>query len=166
MRNHRRGSVVDGHADVHSELGPNRGEHSGRAINPTIKVADLAWLEFVKPDLKRAETFARDFGFVVAARRPDALYLRGSLPGTPAMVIRKGAHPWFVGPTFKAAEKQDLQRLAQATGTRVEPLDEAIEGSVVRLADPSGFAVAVAHVNDEVPALAELAPQVLNVGTT
>ena len=71
MRNHRRGSVVDGHADLHSELGPNRGEHSGRTINPTIKVADLAWLEFAKPDLKRAETFARDFGFVVAARRPD-----------------------------------------------------------------------------------------------
>jgi hypothetical protein len=92
MRNHRRGSVVDGHADLHSELGPNRGEHSGRAINPTIKVADLAWLEFDKPDLKRAESFARDFGFVVAASKPDALYLRGSLPGTPAMVIRKGAH--------------------------------------------------------------------------
>jgi NAD(P)-dependent dehydrogenase (short-subunit alcohol dehydrogenase family) len=37
MRNHRHGSVVDGHADLHSELGPNRGEHSGRATNPTIK---------------------------------------------------------------------------------------------------------------------------------
>jgi hypothetical protein len=36
----------------------------------------------------------------------------------------------------------------------------------VRLTDPSGFAVAVAHVNDELPALAELAPQLLNVGTT
>ena len=147
MRNHRRGSVVDGHADLHSELGPDRGEHSGRAINPTIKV-DLAWLEFDKPDLKRAESFARDFGFVVAASKPDALYLRGSLPGTPAMAIRKGAHSRFVGPTFKAAEKHDLQRLAQATGTRVEPLDEAIEGSVVRLTDPSGFAVAVIHVDD------------------
>jgi hypothetical protein len=38
MRNHRRGSVVDGHADLHRELGPNR----GGAINPTIKVTDLA----------------------------------------------------------------------------------------------------------------------------
>jgi hypothetical protein len=151
---------------MHSERGPNRGEHTGRALNPTIKVADLAWLEFVKPDLKRAETFARDFGFIVDANKPDALYLRGSQPGTPAMVIRKGAHSRFVGPTFKAAEKQDVQRLAQATGTRVEPLDEAIAGSVVRLTDPSGFAVAVAHVNDELPALTELAPQLLNVGTT
>jgi NAD(P)-dependent dehydrogenase (short-subunit alcohol dehydrogenase family) len=71
MRNHRHGSVVDGHADLHSELGPNRGEHSGRAVSPTIKVTDLAWLEFEKPDLARAETFARAFGFAVAAREPD-----------------------------------------------------------------------------------------------
>jgi Glyoxalase/Bleomycin resistance protein/Dioxygenase superfamily len=157
---------VDGHAGMHSEHGANRGEHTGRAVNPTIKVADLAWLEFDKPDLTRAETFARDFGFVVAARKPDALYLRGSLPGTPAMVIRNGAQSKFVGPTFKAAEKQDLQRLALATGTRVEPLDEPIEGSVVRLTDPSGVRVAVAHIKDELPALAEQAAHVFNIGTT
>ena len=158
--------TADGHADMHSERGPNRGEHTGRATNPTIKVTDLAWLEFVKPDLEHAETFARDVGFVVAARTPEALYLRGSLPGTKAVVIRKGSHSRFVGPTFKAAEKQDLSRLAQVTGTRIQALDEAVAGSVVRLTDPSGFAVAVAHVNDELPALAEQTPQVLNVGTT
>ncbi len=39
-------------------------------------------------------------------------------------------------------------------------------GSVVRLTDPSGFAVAVTHVNDELPALGERAPHVFNVGTT
>jgi len=55
--------AVDGHADLHSEHGPNRGEHSGRSIDPTIKVTDLAWLEFEKPDLDRAEAFARAFGF-------------------------------------------------------------------------------------------------------
>ena len=87
---------VDGHAGMHSEHGANRGEHTGRAVNPTIKVADLAWLEFDKPDLKRAETFARDFGFVVAARKPDALYLRvaarhprhGDPQGRPLQVCR------------------------------------------------------------------------------
>src|SRR4030081_2903237 len=136
MRNHRRGSVVDGHADLHSELGPNRGEHTGRAINPTIKVTDLAWLEFEKPDLARAETFARAFGFAVAAREPTALYLRGSLPGTPCLVIRKGAQSRFIGPTFKAADAADLNRLANAADTRVEPLTDPSEGSVVRLTDP------------------------------
>ncbi|MCW2557919.1 MAG: 2,3-dihydroxybiphenyl 1,2-dioxygenase [Mycobacterium sp.] len=87
---------VDAHADLHSEHGGHRGEHTGRSPNPIIKVTDLAWLEFVKPDLVRAETFARDFGFVVAASNPDALYLRGSLPGTPAVVIRKGTSSRFV----------------------------------------------------------------------
>lgn len=158
--------MTDAHADLHSEHGANRGEHTGRALNPTIKVTDLAWLEFVKPDLGRAETFARDFGFVVAARKPDALYLRGTLPGSVGMVIRKGAGSRFVGPTFKAAEQHDLQRLARSTGTRVQHLDEVLDGSVVRLTDPSGFAVAVAHTNNVLPALTEPAPQVLNVGTT
>jgi hypothetical protein len=164
MRNHRHGRTVDGHADLHSELGPNRGEHSGRAINPTIKVTDLAWLEFEKPDLARAETFARAFGFGVAAREPTALYLRGSLPGTPCLVIRKAAHSRFVGPMFKAGEASDLHRLARATDRRVEPLTDPTAGSMVRLTDPSGFAVGVVHVGGELAALAEQQPHILNFG--
>lgn len=114
MTNHRHVDAVDGHADLHSDLGQNRGEHSRRVISPTIKVTDLAWLEFVKPDLSRAESFAGDFGFAVAAREPEALYLRGSLPGAPCLLIRRGAHSRFVGPTFKAGEAADLHRLARA----------------------------------------------------
>ena len=139
-------------ADLHSELGPNRGEHSGRAINPTIKVADLAWLEFEKPDLVRAETFARAFGFAVAAREPDALYLRGSLPGAPCVLIRRGAHSRFVGPTLKVGEAADLHRLARATCRRVEPLTDPTAGCIVRLTDPSGFAAGVVHLGSELPA--------------
>jgi len=41
MRNHHHLIAVDGHTDLHSEHGPNRGEHSGRSVNPTIKVTDL-----------------------------------------------------------------------------------------------------------------------------
>jgi len=164
MRNHRHGSVVDGHADLHSELGPNRGEHSGRAINPTIKATDLAWLEFEKPDLVRAETFARAFGFAVAAREPDALYLRGSLPGAPCVLIRRGAHSRFVGPTLKVGEAADLHRLARATDRRVEPLSDPTAGSIVRLTDPSGFAVGVVHLSGELPALADQQAQILNFG--
>src|ERR1700730_16494718 len=164
MRNHRHGSVVDGHADLHSELGPNRGEHSGRAINPTIKATDLAWLEFEKPDLVRAETFARAFGFAVAAREPDALYLRGSLPGAPCVLIRRGAHSRFVGPTLKVGEAADLHRLARATDRRVKPLSDPTAGSIVRLTDPSGFAVGVVHLSGELPALADQQAQILNFG--
>lgn len=155
MRNHHHHLIaVDGHADLHSEHGPNRGEHSGRSVNPTIKVTDLAWLEFEKPDLDRAETFARAFGFAVAGRDPKTLHLRGSLPGAPAVVIRKGARSRFIGPTFKAADASDLHTLAWANNRRVEPLDEPGEGSIVRLRDPSGIAVGVYHGRHDLPALA------------
>jgi catechol 2,3-dioxygenase-like lactoylglutathione lyase family enzyme len=165
MRNRHDSTAVDGHADLHSELGPNRGEHSGRSVNPTIKVTDLAWLEFEKPDLTRAETFARAFGFAVAAREPKVLYLRGSLPGTPAVVIRKGARSRFIGPTFKAADESDLHTLAWVNNRRVEPLDEPGEGYVVRLCDPNGITVGVYHGRHDLPALPEQRVHTLNFGS-
>ena len=42
---------VDAHKGLHSDQGALRGEHPGRSRNPLIKVRDLAWLEFEKPDL-------------------------------------------------------------------------------------------------------------------
>ena len=45
--------TVGAHNELHSERGARPGEHRGRARNPVIKVADIAWLEFEKPDLDR-----------------------------------------------------------------------------------------------------------------
>jgi catechol 2,3-dioxygenase-like lactoylglutathione lyase family enzyme len=156
---------VDAHTGLHSEQGPNRGEHSGRQVNPTIKVTDLAWLEFEKPDLAAAEAFARDFGFTVAARETAALHLRGSLPGTPCVVIRKGARTRFIGSTFKAADQDDLRLLARETNGRVETLTGPAEGDIVRLHDPNGFAVGVVHTRGDLPALPEQPPHTMNFGT-
>jgi hypothetical protein len=44
----------DSHRDLHSEQGALPGEHVGRASDPVIKVHDIAWLEFEKPDLAAA----------------------------------------------------------------------------------------------------------------
>lgn len=156
----------DVHAGLHSEQGRLRGEHIGRSLNPTIKVADLAWLTFEKPDLDRAEVFARDFGFAVAGRDEDALYLRGTLSGSYCLVIRRGPTSRFVGPAFRAAEAADLPRLATATGTEVRRLEERGGGQVVDLRDPSGFPVRVVHGVEELPALPEQQPLTLNVGTS
>ncbi|MYS88734.1 2,3-dihydroxybiphenyl 1,2-dioxygenase, partial [Streptomyces sp. SID5464] len=108
-------NVRTAHQDLHSEQGALRGEHPGRSRNPVIKVADLAWLEFEKPDLDRAEVFARDFGFGIAARTERELWLRGTFAGSPCMVIRRGRTSRFIGPAFRAAERADLDRLARAT---------------------------------------------------
>ncbi|MDN0200344.1 VOC family protein [Streptomyces sp. S.PNR 29] len=155
------------HQDLHSERGALRGEHPGRSRNPVIKVADLAWLEFEKPDLDRAEVFARDFGFAIAARTERELWLRGTFAGSPCMVIRKGRTSRFIGPAFRAAERADLDRLARATGTAVRAAEEAAApgGRTVDLLDPSGFPVRVVHCAEELPALPGQLPLTLNFGT-
>ena len=50
-----RSAPHDPHRDIHSDAGAVAGEHPGRSSNPVIKVRGLAWLEFSKPDLVRAE---------------------------------------------------------------------------------------------------------------
>ena len=75
--------LVGAHNDLHSEQGARKGEHPGRSRNPVIKVQDIAWLEFQKPDLARAEAFANAFGFATALRTHDELHLRGTDADTP-----------------------------------------------------------------------------------
>ncbi|RFC77535.1 2,3-dihydroxybiphenyl 1,2-dioxygenase [Streptomyces sp. AcE210] len=153
------------HQDLHSEQGAMRGEHPGRSRNPVIKVADLAWLEFEKPDLDRAEVFARDFGFATAARTEGELWLRGTFAGSPCMVIRKGRTSRFIGPAFRAAERADLERLARVTGSTVRDIDVPGGGQSVALLDPSGLPVRVVHCAEELPVLPEQEPLILNFGT-
>jgi len=109
---------VDAHKDLHSEQGAVRGEHPGRSRNPLIKVRDLAWLEFEKPDLVRAEAFARAFGFTTVLHTADELYLRGTDAGSPCVIVRRGTHSRFVGLAFAAQDTADVERLASATGGR------------------------------------------------
>ncbi|MFD0319031.1 VOC family protein [Streptomyces flavalbus] len=159
-----RGDVRTAHQDLHSERGALRGEHPGRARNPVVKVADLAWLEFEKPDLDRAEVFARDFGFGVAARTEGELWLRGTFAGPPCVVVRRGRASRFIGPVFRAADRTDLDRLARATGTSVRDADVPGGGSTVALLDPSGFPVRVVHCAGELRALPGQRPLTLNSG--
>ncbi|MET8418520.1 VOC family protein [Streptomyces sp. NPDC005134] len=153
------------HQDLHSEQGALRGEHPGRSRNPVIKVADLAWLEFEKPDLDQAEAFARDFGFAIAARTEKELWLRGTFAGSPCMVIRLGRASRFVGPAFRAAERADLDRLARATGGSVRDIDVPGGGQSVALLDPSGLTVRVVYCAEQLSALPEQQPLILNFGT-
>lgn len=90
----------DARTDLHSEQGAVRGEHPGRARNPVIKVDDIAWLEFEKPDLTRAETFAHAFGFPAVMHTVDELQLRGTDPAAPCLFVRRGARSRFVGVAF------------------------------------------------------------------
>ena len=152
------------HNGLHSEQGGLPGEHPGRSANPVIKVHDVIWLEFEKPDLNKAEAFARAFGFSVALRTDDELHLRGSDPVAPCVLIRRGTRSRFVGPAFVAAEDTDLLRLADATGTTVRPLPETLGGVTVDLVDPSGISLRVVSGVDTLPELASQKPHVFNFG--
>lgn len=156
--------TADRHKDLHSEHGALRGEHPGRSRDPLIRVADIAWLEFDKPDLVRAEAFSRAFGFSVAVSDPAQLWLRGTDAGAPCVSLRRGTRTRFAGVAFRAADEVDVVRLADKTGAPVRPLPEVLGGVVVELTDPTGNAVKVVGGLHDLPALPTQAPQVLNTG--
>lgn len=158
--------ITGAHTALHAEAGALRGEHPGRARNPVIKVADLAWLEFDKPDLDRATAFARAFGFRTAATDSGELRLRGTDAGGPCVIIRRGPRTRFRGLALRADGVADLDRLASHTGAPVVALPEHIGGRAVRLTDPSGTPVSVVTGLHELPALPGQTPHVVNVGHT
>src|ERR1700758_100435 len=146
---------VDAHKDLHSEQGALPGEHPGRSRDPVIKVLDLAWLEFEKPDLARADAFAKAFGFTTVLHTRDELHLRGTDIGSPCVIIRRGPRSRFVGTAFAAQDRADVERLAKATGAKIRPLADAIGGVAVTLTDPNGAPVKVVadiHVLAALPA--------------
>ena len=109
----------------------------------------------------RAERFGTDFGFTVADRTPQTLLLRGRWAAAACLVVRRGPRPRFAGPTFTAAARDDLDRLARGTGGTVTA---HWGGHGVLLRDPSGFPVRVVHGVPELPALPERGPLPLNFG--
>ena len=156
--------VVGAHNDLHSERGAERGEHPGRSGNPVIKVADLAWLEFEKPDLSRAEAFASAFGFTIAQRSADELLLRGTDAGAPCVLVRRGPQSRFCGLAFKAQDEIDVLRLADHTNSPTRALPDSLGGVAVQLTDPTGTPVKVVAGMHELPELPGQQPHVFNFG--
>jgi hypothetical protein len=156
--------MLGAHNDLHSGEGARKGEHPGRSRNPVIKVHDLAWLEFQKPDLVRAEAFAQAFGFTTVLCTEHELHLRGIDAGAPCVLIRRGPRSRFIGMAFQAAEDADVRRLAEATGAPTRALPETIGGMTVDLVDPSGIPVHVVAGTHRLEALAPQAPHTFNFG--
>ena len=152
------------HNDLHSEQGALPREHPGRAKNPVIKVHDLAWLEFSKPDLAASERFAHAFGFTTVSGTADELQLRGADAGAPCVIVRRGSRSRYLGAAFRAGCVADVIRLAEATGVRAQQLPESIGGITVDLIDPSGVPVHVVADTHDLAALPGQPTQVLNFG--
>ena len=112
--------------------------------DPSIRVADAAFPRFRAPDLDIMEKFLVDFGMQRSARTDSALFMRGSDAAHHVHVTHLG-EPGFFGLAFRAGARADLDTLAAATGTTVEPLAEPGGGEHVRLTDPDGRSVDVVH---------------------
>ncbi len=152
------------HKGQHSERGALPGEHKGRSRNPVIKVLDIAWLEFEKPDLTRAAAFARAFGFQTAQHGAEELQFRGSAAGTPCVIVRHGRGARFAGMAFRAHDEVDVLRLADKIGAVTRPLPASIGGLSVDLVDPSGIPVRVVAGMHELPELPSQQPYAFNFG--
>ena len=152
------------HRDLHSEQGALPGEHPGRSRTPVIKIVDLAWLEFEKPNLTGTEAFARAFGFLPAQHGPDEVQLRGTRAGGPCVIVRRGQRTRFTGAAFRACDEADVLRLADKSGAPTRPLPETIGGLSVDLVDPSGMPVRVVAGMHELPELPGQQPLVFNFG--
>ena len=155
----------DPHAGLHSEQGALAGEHPGRAVNPVVKVHDLAWLEFEKPDLERAELFARAFGFATVLRTAGRAAAagqrrRGAVRADPqgtAVAVRRPGVPRG-GPDRRGSGSPT------PPGGPSRTLPESLGGVAVDLVDPSGARVRVVADPHELPALPGQAPLTLNFG--
>jgi Glyoxalase/Bleomycin resistance protein/Dioxygenase superfamily len=158
-------NLTDGtHRGLHSEHRARRGENPGRSRNPVIKVADIAWLEFDKPDLTRAEAFARAFGFQTAQHGGDELHLRGTRAGGPCVILRRGPRTRFAGVAFRACDEVDVLRLADRFGAPTRRLPESIGGLSVDLVDPSGMPVHVVAGTHDLLELPGQHPHTFNFG--
>lgn len=106
-----------------------------------IKIEDIAHVRFSAPDLSRMRVFLEDFG-LKCFEENGRLYGHGT-DGRPFLHSTEIGEPGFRGLGFQASSLEDLEELAKAEGTGVEPLTDPGGGYVVRLTDPDGFAIEV-----------------------
>lgn len=120
---------------------------------PIIKVDDVAYVMFQKPDLDLLERFLLDFGLVRQARSEGALHMRSAASQHHVYVAFRGADSRFLGIGFRAASRADLDLLARAAGAAVQPSGDPGGGERVTLTDPAGFRIEVVHGMSELEPL-------------
>lgn len=129
-----------------------------RAANPTVRVRDLAMIEFAGPDSEAAQRFFTRFGLRCSAGPGGSLYFAAEAGAPVAVVYRPASRAEFVGPTFVVNTLAELEKLAAESGVAPPaPLDLPGQPSGVLLTDPNGLTVKVAVFPDwrELPGCGE-----------
>ncbi|PYM91996.1 MAG: glyoxalase [Candidatus Rokuibacteriota bacterium] len=122
--------------------------------DPVVKVWDVAYIRFQKPDLGSMERYLRDFGLHLSARTADTIYMRGAGPTHHIYIAERGRRSQYLGLGFAAADRTDLERIATVPGaSKIHASPEPGGGQRVVLQDPSGFRVDVVWGMEELPEL-------------
>jgi hypothetical protein len=137
-----------------------------KPVDPMIKVLDVAYVRFRKPDLRLMERYLLDFGLHLAARTAEAIYMRAAGPTHHVYIAESGRRSEYLGLGLLAAERADLERIASVPGaSKLHASPEPGGGERVVLTDPNGFRVDVLWGMDELPALPLRPPLPVNTLT-
>jgi len=123
---------------------------------PLIKVDQLSYILFERPDLDLQESFMQDFGLLTHEKTEHALFMRGRDSEPYCFVALKGDTPKYLGCGFSVNTRQELETLA-AHGDKasaIEKSDWPGGGERVRLTDHNGFTIDVIHGRTQVEPLA------------
>ncbi len=116
-----------------------------RAQDPSVKVHDLALLEFTGPEPERARAFFTAFGLQCTDGPQGSLHFAAEAGAPVAVIYRRSGVAGFIGPTFAVKSLQELAQLAQRAGVPA-PCPQDLPGRPpgVILQDPNGVQVRVA----------------------
>jgi catechol 2,3-dioxygenase-like lactoylglutathione lyase family enzyme len=128
-----------------------------------IKIKDVAHVRFRAPDLGEMQKFLEEFGLSVVHVDATHLFMRanGDAPFVHATEIGDAG---FVALGLQADHRDDLDRLAEATGSEVVNLNTPGGGYGVRLHDPDGRLVEVVADQTRLTALPVRPRPAVNTG--
>lgn len=120
---------------------------ASRQAQPDFDIVRSARVELRVSDLGRAEQFYADvLGMIVAARTPDAVYLRAwEERQHHSLILRRDDVPAVASLGFRVRAEEDLDRLAEFAGKRelklrwTEPDSEPGTGRSLKVWDPFGY---------------------------
>ena len=105
---------TDLHKGLHSEQGARSGEHRGRSPTRSSRSATSPGWSSRSRTLPAPKRSPPRSASATVTRTADELQLRGTDPGSPCVLIRRGPRSRFAGLAFAAQDKADLERLATA----------------------------------------------------
>ncbi len=128
----------------------NAGSKPLEAPEPVVKVQELAYLLFQRPDLHKQQGFLEDFGMRLAGEGSGAMYFRGHGVSPWFYAALEGADARYLGAGFTVSSAEQLAEIAARNAVDIEPVEGPGGGQRVRLHDPDGFIVDFVHGREPV----------------